>query len=116
MGNKMCGGKKRDFMININVAATTVRPMRVVVTATSMAESVRDDVERSRPMLLSLSMINGKTFLLVFARDHRKLRGYTRVHLRCAISNDERRSVAGLAVGSVEVDLQLQRRRYKTIQ
>lgn len=24
MGNKMCGGKKRDFMININVAATTV--------------------------------------------------------------------------------------------
>jgi len=28
MGNKMCGGKKCDFMININVAATTARRAR----------------------------------------------------------------------------------------
>lgn len=68
-------------------------------------------------MLLSLSMINSETFLLVFARDRRKLRGYlTWVHLRCAILNDERRGVAvSRCIGSVEVDLQLRGRRYKTI-
>lgn len=61
--------------------------MRVVVVATAMAESVRDDVKRSRTvsMLLSLSMINDKTFLLVFARDHRKLRGYSGTSALCNI-------------------------------
>lgn len=54
---------------------------------TAMAESVRDDVERSRTvsMLLSLPVINGKVFLLVFARDRRKLRGYLRTSALCNI-------------------------------
>ncbi|CAL1674897.1 unnamed protein product [Lasius platythorax] len=92
--------------------------MRVVVVATAMAGSARDDVKRSRTvsMLLSLSMINGKTFLLVFLRATAENCADTWVHLRCAILNDERRSVARLDVGSVEVDLQLRGRRYKTIQ
>lgn len=43
--------------------------------ATAMARSARDDVKRSRTvsMLLSLSMINGKTFLLVFCARPQKI-------------------------------------------
>jgi len=40
MGNKMCGGKKCDFMININVAATTA------VAVQRDRESMPDHVKR----------------------------------------------------------------------
>lgn len=71
-------------------------------------------------MLLSLSVINGKTFLPVFARDRRESRailGYIRgVHHWITSRGD----VASRDVGSAEVDLQLREyadsRRYKTIQ
>jgi len=60
MGNKMCGSKKCDFMININVAVTTVRrgPSRGDGDG-----GIGDDVKRLNiaSMLLSLSVINGET-------------------------------------------------------
>lgn len=74
MGNKMRGGKKCDFVININVAVTTARCAR---SRDGIGEPVRDDVKplRTASMLFSLSVINGKTFLLrFFARDRRKPR------------------------------------------
>lgn len=72
MGNKMRGGKKCDFMININVVVTARRgPRRGDGDSDS---GIGNDVKRLRitSMLLSLSVINGKTFLLVFACDHRE--------------------------------------------
>jgi len=41
MGNKMRGGKKRDFMININVAATTARRTRTRRDRESMPYHVK---------------------------------------------------------------------------
>lgn len=80
MGNKMRSGKKCDFMININVAVTTARrgPSRVDDDDDDNERGrIGDDVKRLRimSMLLSLSVINGKTFLPGFcAQPQRKLR------------------------------------------
>jgi len=73
MGNKMCGSKKCDFMININVAVTTVcrGPSRGDGDSDG---GIGDDVKRLKitSMLLSLSVINGETFLPVFACNRRE--------------------------------------------
>jgi len=73
MGNKMRGGKKCDFMININVVVTTARrgPCRGDGDSDG---GIGNDVKRLRitSILLSLSVINGKTFLLVFTCNRRE--------------------------------------------
>lgn len=76
-------------MININVAATTARrgPSRG-----NSDGGIGDDVKRLRimSMLFSLSMINGKTFLSVFACDRRESRAILRyncdVHHRTTVA------------------------------
>jgi len=112
MGNKMRGGKKCDFMININVAVTTAR-------RGPSDDGIGDDVKRLRimSMLLSLSVINGKTFLPVFACDRRE--SYAMLRYICGVhhwTTTSRGGVASRDVGSVEVDLQLRGHRHKTIQ
>lgn len=89
----MRGGKKCDFMININVAVTTARrgPSRGDGDGDSN-DGIGDDVKRLRitSMLLSLSVINGKTFLSVFACDRRESRAILRyicdVHHRTTVA------------------------------
>jgi len=66
-------------------------------------------------MLLSLAVINGEPSPPVLPATAESC-----VMLRyicgCALSDNGRGGVAGLDVGSVEVDLQLRERRYNTIQ
>lgn len=101
-GNKMRGGKKCDFMININVAAATAsRHVRRSRGDCVDVESAQDDAERLRTasMLLSLSVINGKTFLSVFARcaTAQKAARYSERYI-CAVRAIKRHSRRGVAM------------------
>jgi len=91
MGNKMRGSKKCDFMININVAVTTVR------RGPSRGDGDSDggigyDVKRLKitSMLLSLSVINGETFCRFLRATAEKAARYLDTSAVCTIGQQSR--------------------------